>query len=129
MANILLINDEPVLLNLISNTLRLEGYVVTSMCDPLTAVESFRAGRLQIDLVLTDIELTPISGFELVKRLSKTGFKSPALFMSGDPALVGVVAESLGHCAVLEKPFTAAQLRSAVRSTLQRSKPKSRCVA
>ena len=127
MANILLIDDGAVLLNLISNTLRLDGHTVSALCDPLAAFEFFGAGKLPIDLILTDIDLAPISGVELVKRLSKMGFKSPVLFMSGYRGLAEAVAESFGQRAVLEKPFTAPQLRSAVGKALQRSKPKSPC--
>jgi DNA-binding NtrC family response regulator len=127
MANILLIDDDAVLLDLISNTLRLAGHTVSALRGPLAAFEFFGAGKLPIDLVLTDIDLTPISGFELMKRLRKRGFKSPVLFMSGYRGLAEAVAESFGQRTVLEKPFTAPQLRSAVHKALQRSKAKSCC--
>ena len=126
MANILLIDNEAVLLNLMSNTLRLDGHTVNALCDPLAAFEFFGAGKLPIDLVLTDVEMTPISGFTLLKRLGKSGVKSPVLFMSGYPALAEAIAETWGPSAVLGKPFTATQLRSAVAKALQRSKPKPR---
>ena len=125
MANILVIDDEPVLLNLIATALRLDGHTIKAICDPLAALDAHGDEQSPIDLLLTDIDMVPISGFELVKRLSKTGFNSPVLFMSGYAALAGAVAESLGERAVLEKPFTAAQLRSAVHRMLSKSRPKS----
>ena len=45
MANILLIDNEQVLLSLISTTLRLEGHGVSAMCDPLVALASQCAGQ------------------------------------------------------------------------------------
>jgi DNA-binding response OmpR family regulator len=98
------------------------------LCDPLAAFEFFRSGKLPIDLVLTDINLSPLSGFELMKRLSKRGFKNPVLFMSGYRGLADAVAGRFGQRTLLKKPFTAMQLRSAVRKALQRSNPKSCCV-
>jgi DNA-binding NtrC family response regulator len=124
MANILLIDDEPVLLDLISNTLRLDGHDVNAISNPLVALASQSAVKTPIDLVVTDIDMKPISGFELVKRLSKEGFSGPVLFMSGYPALAAAVAESLGDRTVLEKPFTSAQLRAAVAKALRRLKTK-----
>ena len=124
MANILLIDDEPVSLSLIANTLRLDGHNVKAMCGPLEALETQGAGQPPIDLLLTDISLEPISGFQLAKRLSNAGFRSPVLFMSSYPALAGAVADGLGDRAILEKPFTARQLRSAVRRALLKSKVK-----
>jgi DNA-binding NtrC family response regulator len=125
MANILVIDDESVLLDLISTTLRLDGHTVIALSDPLAALECQGPGQPRIDLLLADIDMRPISGFEVVKRLTSAGFTSPVLFMSGYPALSGAVADSLGNRAILEKPFTATQLRVAIRGTLARGTPKS----
>lgn len=124
MANILLIDDEPFLLDVISNTLRLDGHDVMAMADPLTALSAPGPRGSPIDLVLTDINTKPISGFELVKRLSLRGFDGSTLFMSEFPSLSGAVAQSLGERSVLEKPFTAAQLRTAVGRALRKIKVK-----
>jgi len=124
MANILVIDDDPVLLDLISTILRQVGHQVTAIADPAEACESFCAGDA-IDLLLTDITMRPISGFEVVKRLTFLGFHGSILFTSGYPALSGAVASALGERAIIEKPFTAAQLRSAVGRSLAKMKPKS----
>jgi DNA-binding NtrC family response regulator len=121
-ANILVIDDEPVLLDLISNTLRLDGHNVTALSSPLAALDAQAVRHPPIDLLLTDISMEPISGHELVRRMSKTGFTGPVLFMSGYPALTADVAEALGECTALEKPFTAVQLRSTVKRVLARCK-------
>jgi DNA-binding NtrC family response regulator len=123
MANILVIDDEPVLLDLISNTLRLDGHTVTAISDPLAACDTFRATD-EVALLVTDVTMKPISGFEVVTRLHSIGFAGPVLFTSGYPALSGAIARSLGERAIIEKPFTAAHLRSAVNRTLSKSKPR-----
>lgn len=120
MANILVIGDEVILLDLIANA----GHDLTPLCGPLAALGAQATGHRRIDLLLTEIDMEPISGFELARRLSKTRFTGPVLFMSGYPALAGAVAENLGERAVLEKPFTVGKLRAAVRRALAASKPK-----
>jgi CheY-like chemotaxis protein len=129
MANILAIDDESILLALISATLRRDGHNVTAMTDPLAAVDSFISGRAAVDLLLTDVTMKPISGFEVLTRLVSAGFDGPVLFMSGYSALSGCVAESLGVRAVIEKPFTAPQLRAAVARALAKNKAKPPCAA
>ncbi len=124
MSNILLIDDDPVSLLLITNTLRLDGHEVRAMRDPLEALNSHGFGDAQVDLLLTAISVSPISGFELARRLKKSGFRGAALFMSPYPTLAGAVADSLGERAILEKPFTARQLRSAVSRALIKGKAK-----
>jgi DNA-binding NtrC family response regulator len=125
MSNILVIDDEAVLLDLIATVLRLDGHTVIAMSDPLAALDCLRGAELlPIDLLLTDIEMKPISGFELVNCLGKTGIIIPVLFTSGYPALSGAVANSLGERSILEKPYTAAQLRTAVSKALRSSKAK-----
>jgi two-component system OmpR family response regulator len=125
MANIMVIDDEALLLDLISNTLRLDGNTVISMADPLAAIDYLNSGQPVVDLLLTDIDMKPISGFELVKRLVKNHFDSPVVFLSGYSGLSAVVADSMGVRSLLEKPFTAKELRSVVRNSLARVKPKS----
>ena len=124
MANVMVIDDESVLLDLISACLRRDGHHVTAMTDPLAAIDSFMHGQVAIDLLLTDVSMDPIGGFEIVKRLIKAGFDGPVLFMSGYTALSGAVIGSLGERAVIEKPFTAAELRSAVRRALAKGRLK-----
>jgi CheY-like chemotaxis protein len=124
MENILLIEDEAVLLGLIATSLRLDGHAATALYGPARALDTRAAGRSPIDL-LTEISTRPISGFELVARLRKKGFNGNVLFMSRGPALAHTVGESLGQRTVLKKPFTAPQLRGAVRRALARDKPKS----
>jgi FixJ family two-component response regulator len=72
----------------------------------------------EIDLVLTDVEMKPISGFEFVKRMKHNKIEIPTLFMSGDPNMAGVIATGLGPGVVIEKPFAASVLRQKVSRCL-----------
>jgi DNA-binding NtrC family response regulator len=118
MAHILVIDDELVLLDLISRTLRLDGHTVTALCDPLAAMDSSREGNPPIDLLLTDVNMKPINGIELVKRLTTAGFNAPVVFMSGYPAYACLPAHADEAYTVIDKPFTTSQLRATVSSIL-----------
>ncbi len=118
MARILVIDGEVVLLGLISNTLRLDGHIITDTSDPIEALSIVDQRRQEIDLVLTDVETKPISGFEFVKRMTEKGIDIPVLFMSCYPSLVGVISSTLGKRAVIEKPFTSTALHQSVTMAL-----------
>ena len=114
------IDDEPLLLDLISATLRSEGHAVHAVADPLAGL-SLCQSQSGVDLLITDVDMRPISGFEVVKRLRLSNVEIPVLFMSGYPNVSGVISKTLGESAVLDKPFTAAQLRTAVNRALRKN--------
>jgi DNA-binding NtrC family response regulator len=129
MANILLIDDEPVLLDLISASLQKEGHNVIAISEPLTALGLFKSGEPAFDLIVTDVEMRPINGFEVVKRLIHGGWHGPVLFMTGHSSRPGANTSSQGKGAIIEKPFTAIEFRSAVARALIRGKSESTTVA
>lgn len=129
MSTILVLDNDAVLLDLISTVLRLDGHNVIVRNDSIVGLDVCAGGCPPVDLLLTEVDVKPITGFELAKRLRKAGFNSPVLFMSGDTALVGAAGESLGNSAALAKPFTANRLRRAVKTALATKKLTSTKVA
>jgi DNA-binding NtrC family response regulator len=121
-AHILGVDDEDIVLDLIATVLRSDGHTVTALSDPSLASDYFNIAA--IDLILTDVTMTPFSGFELVKRLTIFGFDGKVLFMSGFSNLSASISRSIGEWAVLEKPFTAMELRKAVKRILSGTKAK-----
>jgi DNA-binding NtrC family response regulator len=117
-AHILVIDDESVLLDLISRTLRHDGHTVTTASDPIAAMESSSGRKQPIDLLLTDVDMRPINGFELVRRLTRMGFNAPVLFMSGYPDLASAMACCTDPYSFIDKPFTIDQLRVVVSRIL-----------
>jgi DNA-binding NtrC family response regulator len=114
MAGILLIDDDSVMLGLVAGMLRQDGHTTLESKDPIDAISVADERRQEIDLILTDVEMEPITGFEFVKRLTRKKIYIPVLFMSGCPHLAKVIASSLGESAVIEKPFTSPALRHSV---------------
>jgi DNA-binding response OmpR family regulator len=117
-SRILVVQDDPVLLGLVSGSLRPEGHDVIETSSPMDALGISAHEYLGIDLVVTEVNSRPISGIELANRLVRLGIHVPMLFMSASHSVAGVIARSLGHAAVIEEPFTGAELRASVRKCL-----------
>ena len=118
MARILVVDDEPVVLELITLALQLQGHDVTAVGNPLSALDPTCVSPADIDLLVTDVNMKPITGFELVSRFNDMGFQGQVLFMSGYSALSVAIAGKLGKSAIIEKPFTVETLREAVAKAL-----------
>jgi CheY-like chemotaxis protein len=114
MARILVIGQEIVMLNLTSSILRQDGHTVTKTSDPMAAIGIVERRACDIDLVLTDVDMTPISGFEFMTHITRKGIDIPILFASNSSNLARVIASTFGDHAVIEKPFDAAALRKRV---------------
>jgi CheY-like chemotaxis protein len=125
MARILVVGQDVILLNLISSILRHDGHTVVETTDPMVALTIAEKQTQAIDLVLTDVEMQPISGFELVKRLILERINIPAQFISGFPTIAGVIGSTYGADAVIRKPFTAPALRKGVAKFLAKCKRRS----
>jgi two-component system response regulator FlrC len=125
MARILVIEHDVILLNLISSVLRRDGHTVVETTDPMHALTIAEEQTQAFDLVLTEVEMQPISGFELMKRLILKRINIPAQFISGFSTIAGVIASTYGADAVIRKPFTAAALRKGVAKSLAKCKRRS----
>ncbi len=120
MAQILVVNDGQMLAALIAGSLREDGCEVIHANDPLTALDMAAMREGAFDLILTDVQTKPISGFEFVRRLAVMGNQSPVLFMSDSRSVSAIIANAIGRSAIIEKPFTAPQLRNTVKKRLAR---------
>ena len=89
-ARILVVDDEESILQFVSYNLRKEGYDVTTATDGEAALEL--AAEQQFDLVVLDIMLPGVDGYEVCRRLRAAG-DTPVLFLSArDTELDKVVA-------------------------------------
>ena len=114
MLNVAVTDDEPLLLGLISTVLEKQGHTVTASPGPLECLEVLRPDATSFDLLLTDVEMRPMNGFQMVTELRRSGLTCPVVFMSGYRNDQESISETFGDALVLEKPFTAAELLVAV---------------
>lgn len=77
---ILVVDDEQDITTIIKKGLEIEGFDVDTFNDPLKALEHFEKGAY--NLVILDIRMTPITGFELYRRILKIDNKVTICFMT-----------------------------------------------
>ncbi|MGV9303940.1 MULTISPECIES: response regulator transcription factor [unclassified Nonomuraea] len=114
-ALILVVDDEPSIRDLLSASLRFSGFEVLTAADGLEAVEI--AERARPDLVVLDVMLPDLDGFEVARRL-----EAPVLFLTArdavDDKLTGL---GLGSDYVT-KPFSLEEVLARVQAVLRRTR-------
>ena len=111
---ILVVEDEKHLNRIISEAVEDEGYSVDSCYNGLEALEYLECA--QYDVIILDVMMPKMNGFELVKRLRDRGDRTPVLFLTARDAVADKVQglESGGDY-YLTKPFDFKELMAVVR--------------
>jgi DNA-binding response OmpR family regulator len=117
---VLVVDDEPMLRNLLSRLLRMEGYEVLEAEDGQKAIEIVRAN--EPDLVLLDVMLPARDGLDVLGDLRRTT-NVPVILVSalGEEA-DRVLGLKMGADDYVVKPFSAAELSARIESVLRRAK-------
>jgi CheY-like chemotaxis protein len=117
---VLLVDDDLVILRLVSRTLEGAGYRVLSAGHPEDALRVAKEHAGNIDLVVTDIGLPRMNGLDLYERVAVMNPQSRVLYMSGyTHDLLGTRGRPLDLRCFLAKPFSPAQLTRAIREVLE----------
>lgn len=119
-TNILLVDDEEHILNAIQLNLELDGYIVTTAITGIDALKKIK--NSSFDLVVLDVMLPEMNGFDVCKEIRKTDNHTPILFLSAK----GTSAEKiqglkLGADDYLTKPFNLEELLLRVHILLKRN--------
>ena len=108
---ILLVDDDPDVLDVTDQMLAHLGYTTITTCDPGDAAEILRDPRTEIDALVTDFCIGQINGADLARQASRSRPGFPTLFVSGDPLCV---ARFRSSDPFLQKPFTLTELQQAL---------------
>jgi two-component system OmpR family response regulator len=117
---ILVVDDEPSIVDAVATALRYEGYDVEEAFTGRQALES--AARREPDLIVLDWMLPDVEGIEVGRRLRERGFKSAVLFLTAKDATENKVeALRAGGDDYVTKPFSLAELVARTQAILRRT--------
>ncbi|WP_448871039.1 PAS domain S-box protein [Desulfobulbus propionicus] len=121
-AWILLVEDEPTILDMTRQMLETLGYEVLALYSPEDAVVLARMRKGPIDLLITDVIMPRMSGRQLAERLLPLRPELRCLFMSGYPADVIARQEIVDDSfSFIQKPFSMQDLAVKVHEALNRA--------
>ena len=119
-ASILIVEDEYAVARGTQYALQQEGYDVTVARSGEEGLEI--ATRAAPDLIVLDVRLPEMDGFEMLRRLRGAGNKAPVLFLTArDEEMDKVIGLELGADDYLTKPFGLRELMSRIKSLLRRA--------
>ncbi len=117
---ILIVDDEPVLLEQLRSTLAAERYDVETATDGETALA--RLLEVPFDLVLLDIMLPGLDGLALLREMRRAEIVTPVLMLSARGEIADRIRGlDLGADDYLAKPFAMAELLARIRALLRRA--------
>ena len=122
MPKILIVEDEESILMALEDDLGLEGYAVTGETGGARGLERARQG--DYDLIILDVMLPSLDGFEICKQLRAAGDTTPILMLTAKSQEIDkVLGLELGADDYVTKPFSPRELLARVKALLRRSKP------
>jgi len=119
-VRVLVVDDEPNIVDVISMALRFEGFAVESAgngADAIAAVAAERPALIVLDVMLPDID-----GFEVARRLAAARTEVPIIFLTARDSTEDVVhGLTVGGDDYVTKPFSLEELVARIRTILRRS--------
>lgn len=119
-ARILVIEDDPPILELVTFHLEKEGYEVFQASDGRSGLERFESVRP--DLVLVDVMLPEIDGFDLCRRIRKVSDIPIIILTAKGQEADRIQGFDLGADDYVTKPFSPRELVARVRAVLRRAR-------
>ncbi|MBI4771908.1 MAG: response regulator transcription factor [Chloroflexi bacterium] len=115
---ILVVDDEPSILNLVSAYLRPEGYDVRTAADGPSGLQAARV--FKPDLIVLDIMLPGMDGLEVLTRLRRESPVYVILLTAKTEETDKIVGLSVGADDYLTKPFSPRELAARIKAALRR---------
>ena len=122
--NILLVEDEVSLAMIVKDALEEEGYEVAIARDGLEGLEQYF--REHPALIIADVMMPEVDGFEMVRRIRRMDKEVPVLFLSARSSVDDIVfGFGLGANDYLRKPFSLRELIARVKALTVKSQSES----
>ena len=121
-GELLLVDDEDFLRDAVAASLRYAGFKVATARNGAEALTL--AGAQSFDLLVLDVMLPDTDGFEIVRRLHRTGSTVPVIFLTAKDTQEDIVnGLTLGADDYIRKPFGLEELAARIRTVLRRTRP------
>src|SRR3954469_9218365 len=118
-ARLLVADDDPNILELLSASLRFAGFEVATAKDGGEALRV--AKKFQPDLVILDVMMPGLAGFDVVRGMRSDGQRMPVLFLTAkDGTDDKVTGLTLGGDDYVTKPFSLEEVIARIRAVLRR---------
>jgi DNA-binding response OmpR family regulator len=118
LTSILVVDDEPVIMESLAYSLRREGYEVTVSPNGLEALELF--DKMHPDLVVLDVMLPGIDGLEVCRRLRARSSVPIIMLTARGDEVDRILGLEIGADDYLPKPFSFRELLARIRSVVRR---------
>ncbi|WP_305093888.1 response regulator transcription factor [Prescottella sp. R16] len=119
-ARILIVDDEPTLVELLSVSLRFQGFVVETAADGAEGLDKARGFRP--DALIVDVMMPGMDGFGMLRRLRADGVTAPVLFLTArDTVEDKVTGLTIGADDYVTKPFSLEEVVARLRVILRRA--------
>ena len=119
-ARLLVVEDDPSILELLSASLRFAGFTVATAQNGSVAVTVAR--ETKPDLVVLDVMLPDLDGFEVIRLMREDGTRTPVVFLTArDGTEDKIRGLTLGGDDYVTKPFSLEELTARIRAVLRRT--------
>jgi len=120
-AKVLVVDDEESLVDLLTTSLRFTGYDVVSATAGFDALRAVKKSRP--DLIVLDVNMPDLDGFEVCRRIRRDGINSPVIFLTARDAPDDLrTGYSHGGDDYLTKPFSLEELSLRIEAVLRRAR-------
>jgi len=119
-AKLLVVDDEPDIVELLSASLKYHGYAVATAKSGREAMEEAR--RFRPDMILLDVMMPELDGFDVLRRLRGEGTRTPVLFLTARDATEDKIKGlTLGGDDYVTKPFSLSEILARIQAVLRRA--------
>jgi two-component system OmpR family response regulator len=118
-GRILVADDEPYITDVVTAALRFEGFASDEAATGSEALEKARGGLC--DLIVLDVMLPDIDGFEVCRRLREDNVLTPVLFLTARDSTADKLAGLVHGDDYVTKPFSIDELMARIRAVLRRT--------
>jgi two-component system OmpR family response regulator len=120
-GRVLVVDDEANITDLLALALRYEGFEVATASDGRSALKEAKSSPF--DLIILDVMLPDVEGFEVARRLGSTGHRVPVLFLTARDATADKIRGlSVGGDDYVTKPFSLEEVVARVHAILRRTR-------